>query len=588
MTVVAAAQVIKTRTALNALGWMIDCDPGPIMLVMSSKEQADDVVEQRVRPFLERTPTLAARRSHSKAHWKTDELWFDRCILRIAGSNSASQLSSHSIRWLILDEVDKFRGQTEKHGSSVALAEARTKAWGTLAKTLAFSTPTTKFGAIWRRFLAGTQERYWVPCPHCGEFQILKFEQIRVATSAGTSPAARGSGARASGVASATTIGSVATSTTNPEVAFEQAHYECVVCRGKILDHHKTEMLDRGQWRALVTGRRHRSFHIGGLYSPVLGFGYFARRFMLCHPLDESGNVIARSKPYPDALQAFQNEDLGELWEEPGEAATDEQILSHRDESYGPGECPTSSPFEVILYADVQHSGCYYVIRAYGPHETSYLLDYGFTLSCEELQPIGQNQYRTPGDGLVSVTRVALDSSDGTQVDHIYEVCRRFKWTAVKNYDISQQPQPVRLGKGPAGVRLILVQTPYFKDYLMRKLQIHLGDPGAFHLHRETGLDYVRHMTCEKRVDDVDQFGAPRVSWVQSHPDNHWFDCEVGQLAIAYVLRLRYRHLPEDTARRRQERNTRDDLHNRTARRRERIDRMRDRVGARLRRRNRR
>jgi hypothetical protein len=51
----------------------------------------------------------------------------------------------------------------------------------------------------------------------------------------------------------------------------ETAHYECVHCGGVIEEHHKTAILQVGEWRATAGGTDPGTigFHLSALYSPV-------------------------------------------------------------------------------------------------------------------------------------------------------------------------------------------------------------------------------------------------------------------------------------------------------------------------------
>ncbi|MFZ1415330.1 MAG: phage terminase large subunit family protein, partial [Defluviicoccus sp.] len=65
-------------------------------------------------------------------------------------------------------------------GDPVALAEARTRTFSWRRKVFLASTPTIKgLSRIEREYEASDQRRYFVPCPHCGHRQWLKFERLR-------------------------------------------------------------------------------------------------------------------------------------------------------------------------------------------------------------------------------------------------------------------------------------------------------------------------------------------------------------------------------------------------------------------------
>lgn len=71
-------------------------------------------------------------------------------------------------------------GATKKEANPYNLAVERTKTYGYSKKIYTCSTPTLKTNYIWRfHERAEAQKYYFVPCPHCGEMIILKWQQVR-------------------------------------------------------------------------------------------------------------------------------------------------------------------------------------------------------------------------------------------------------------------------------------------------------------------------------------------------------------------------------------------------------------------------
>src|SRR3712207_3819063 len=214
----------------------------------------------------------------------------------MTGANSAVGLRSMSARFLFLDEVDAYPGDVEGEGDPVALAEARARTFGWRRKTLLVSTPTISgLSRIEREYQATDQRRYFVPCPHCGAMQWLRFERLVWE---------RG----------------------QPETA----RYLCEACDGPIGEQHKTAMLAAGEWRATAeAGDPHAiGFHISALYSPVgwFAWGQAAREWEAAQGDDR-------------AIKTFRNTALGECWQESGEAP-DWQRLYDRREDWSPGTVP--------------------------------------------------------------------------------------------------------------------------------------------------------------------------------------------------------------------------------------------------------
>jgi len=86
----------------------------------------------------------------------------------------------------------------------------------TRRKIFLVSTPTVHgISRIEKEFESSDKRYFFVPCPHCNHYQVLKWPQIKWQDK-------------------------------NPNTA----HYVCIECNGKIENHQKTEMLARGEWRA--------------------------------------------------------------------------------------------------------------------------------------------------------------------------------------------------------------------------------------------------------------------------------------------------------------------------------------------------
>ena len=56
-----AAQLGKSETGNNWLGYIIDNEPGPVMCVQPTTGMAKRFSRQRIAPMLEETPPFAAR-----------------------------------------------------------------------------------------------------------------------------------------------------------------------------------------------------------------------------------------------------------------------------------------------------------------------------------------------------------------------------------------------------------------------------------------------------------------------------------------------------------------------------------------------
>jgi len=108
ITVMAASQVGKTEAMYNMLGYIIDQDPGPTLIVLPRENDAKSISYKRVLPMIEDSAVLRSHLPKIMDDITKLEYSLDRMILYFAGSNSPADLASRPIRYLFLDEVDKY------------------------------------------------------------------------------------------------------------------------------------------------------------------------------------------------------------------------------------------------------------------------------------------------------------------------------------------------------------------------------------------------------------------------------------------------------------------------------------------------
>ena len=214
-----AAQVGATEAGNNWIGYVIHHAPGPMLAVQPTVELAKRFSRQRIDPLIAESPALRGRVKPQRSRDAGNTMLskeFPAGLLVITGANSAVGLRSMPARYLFLDEVDAYPPSAGEEGDPVALAEARTRTFAWRSKIFLASTPTIHgVSRIEREFEASDQRRFFVPCPHCGHEQALRFERLRWEKS-------------------------------RPETA----HYACEACEEAIEERHKTAMMAAGRWRA--------------------------------------------------------------------------------------------------------------------------------------------------------------------------------------------------------------------------------------------------------------------------------------------------------------------------------------------------
>lgn len=502
-------QVGGTEALLNILGWVIQQDPSPTMVVYPSDDLAESIVVNRIHPMLRASPPLKER-WHENESTKL-ELQFDGMYLNLVGSNSPSKLASKAIRFLLLDEVDKFPGASKKEADPISLARERTKTFRN-RKIFITSTPTLKTGHIWKALEDSDEVRhFFVPCPHCGKYIELKWSQVRFPDEEGMSYADRA----------------------------EFANYVCQECGCVITDRDKPQMLRYGEWRTVdsrATVVKKVAFWLNTLYSPFVRFSEIAKEFLT-------------SKNDPEDFQNFTNSWLAEPWEDTKLKTNADTVMERQTElpEY------TVPEWAKLLTAgvDVQETSVYWTIRAWGNYLTSQNIAHGQAFSFAEIERIMNLQYNRDGGGEPMVVQLALiDSGDNT--DTVYDFCAsNSEWAIPSKGSSHPMDTHFKLSKvnktdsKAYGMTLAIIDTGKYKDMIAGRMKKENGT-GSWMVYQGCDREYAEQVTSEHKVNEksgnrVVQKWKPK----SSHADNHYLDCEVYAMTAADMLGARTLHLDE-------------------------------------------
>lgn len=496
-------QLGGTEALNNMICFSVAQDPAPMMIVYPTSELADSVVEQRIKPMLKAS-------KETKKHFKEKnsskkELQFDNMYISIVGSNSPSELASRPIRYLFLDEVDKYPSESKKEADPISLAVERTKTFNN-RKIYMCSTPTTRTGHIWEeKEKADIEKHYFVPCPHCGELIELKFSQIRWPDDNEKLSAADKA---------------------------EFAQYICQECGNVINDSDKMEMLQKGKWETVKENTKFTktvAFWINTLYSPFTRFSQIAKAYLI-------------AKDDTEALHNFTNSWLAEPWEDT-KLKTNAETVMERQTDLPEFVVPEWTRL-LTAGVDVQETSLYYIIRAWGEYLTSQLITRGQVTSFRDIERVMNLEYMKP-DGTVKLVDLCLIDS-GDQTDEVYdfaamnsEWCLPSKGTSsmVNYFKLSSVN---KTSSKAYGMTLALVDGGKYKDMIAGRMKRENGT-GSWMVFDGIDLEYCTQVTAEHKITEKGGGGKLRTRWVQktSHADNHYLDCEVYGMAAADILGVR-------------------------------------------------
>ena len=182
ITVMKSARVGYTKMINHAIGYHVHQDACPIMVVQPTVEDAQGYSKEEIAPMLRDTPCLAGLVSESKAKDGNNTILqknFPGGTLSLVGANSPRGFRRVSRRVVLFDEVDGYPASAGSEGDQIKLGIKRTEYYWN-RKIIAGSTPTVKdFSRIERMYEESDKRRYFVPCPECGEMQVLEWENIK-------------------------------------------------------------------------------------------------------------------------------------------------------------------------------------------------------------------------------------------------------------------------------------------------------------------------------------------------------------------------------------------------------------------------
>jgi phage terminase large subunit GpA-like protein len=514
MVMMCAAQMMKTLIMLVFLGYVIDVDPGPVLIVQPAADDADSFSKERIAPMVRDVPCVAAKVEETRGRDSGNTILQKRFRggqVSLTGAISPRGLRRRSVRYLLLDEVDGYEDTAE--GDPVDLAMMRTVTFWN-RKVAMCSTPTIQGRSrIDRAFEDSDKRRYFVPCPFCEHEQVLNWAGVKWGVIEGE------------------------------VVEPGDAHYECEECKALIPHYRKLDMLEKGHWVKTNPDGRYPGFHISRLYAPDWSWG----RIVV--------DKFLPAKDNPIKLQSFVNTILAETWKSPGENAPDWEKLSSRIEEYRLGTIPAGVLF-LTSGVDVQKSWIEGYVWGWGRGHQRWVVDrfrfegdpYG-TEVWAALEAQLARTYRHPSGVDMPIARMAVDSGHAT--NEVYLFVRRVgigRAIAVDGRDrgvaLVSSPSAVDITiqgrKLSKGVKIWPVNVSTAKSELyghLNKERPKEGEPyPAGWVHFATGLDeeFFRQMTAEQLQSKVVK-GYTKFEWVKTRERNEALDCANYARAAANV-----------------------------------------------------
>ncbi|WP_051261597.1 terminase gpA endonuclease subunit [Desulfovibrio inopinatus] len=511
-----------TDSTHNCIGSLIDQAPGPVMYVFPDRDMCGENFKDRILPMIQASPRLSTFLVGSSDDVSSKRIKLRHTAIYGAWSGSASRLGNKPIRYLVLDEIDKYQ-QNKNEASSLVLAEKRTTTYKHERKIWKISTPTVESGPIWVALTTEAQRvfDYYVRCPDCGRSVLMDFDRVRWP-----------GGGEA-----------------DPERVYSErlAEYHCQECGSVWDDFQRDKAVRLGEWRDRASGMELFSclktakpvkigFHLPAWVSPFVSLSDCARAFL-------------KGLKSLDALKEYCTQYAAKPWKVVHKERAEDDILRFRSDV--PENVVPSGAVALTAGIDTQDHGFYYLIMAWcgvGEVLEPRVIRYGFVEAYKALETsVLDGAYRNTESEDFYVNQACWDAM-GHRTKEVYDWCiargggvvpikgeqrlaRPWQVSRIEHYP---DGRPI-----PGGLGLYRLHTTFFKDALARKLEMNPGDPGCIRLHAGTETGFARQWCVEFRNDNG----------VWECPEgkaNHYWDCAVYAMAAGDIIDVERMYSPED------------------------------------------
>jgi phage terminase large subunit GpA-like protein len=528
-----ASRLGKTTTCLSLMAWIAGTNPRNMMFAGPTKDAVGRVIGSRLYPILSSTEgvrnQLLPEMRRSKLHVKLGS-----CQIFVGWSGSETSLADVGAYYGHASEIDKWDESTSKEGDALMLFENRFKGFPDHKKIFE-STPTIKGKSrIEKKLAQSNQHHRYVPCPHCGEYQIL-VKGIE------GSPGGFDWDRDRNG-------------NSDPEVALLTAHYVCRYCEGKIENHHRTTMLRSGVWvpagcsitpDGIVHGRAYRHG------SDSVGFGPLASWYALTETWGNFARLWIQAQKKPRELQDVVNSYMGETWEARRTKSTPEKTGQRLKTTIARGLLPAWTRLLTVTIDQQASEGGYRVwaLEAHGDNFQAHVVDIGLTRSLEEIWDNVIRRSYEHLDGGNPMTPHAAGVDSGWEAKKTYDFCNSHSGMQALKGSSTDIGEPYRLSvvkEGQhTGQSLMLVNTDFWETDLQARLDERLPEePESLSLFEGAERDFdLLEQLCNSTVSDkLDKRGNAKLLWIkknENHPNDY-------RDAIRYGLALAHAFVAED------------------------------------------
>lgn len=539
VTVMGSAQWGKTESVLlpTIAVWHITT-PLNSLVVQPTTATAREFARNKWNAFRRNVPAVREIFGAGAVNYDTllDQETIDQTgSLKITSAGSPDDLAQTSRRLVAMDDLSKF--EMNEKGDPEAMAESRASAFDD-GKILRLSTPQIKGTCRITKALARSDQRqFHVPCPHCGTFAPLTWENFRA--------------------------------NIDPE-NLQDAHFKCDSCKEKIGYGDKEKIVGMGDWFASNPNGDHPGFHLWRAYAPQRDWVSIAVEYARVMGWSTLGSVetseaALKATVEAETEQTFYNDVLGLPYEQVS-GGPDWSALRDRAEGYEDALPRRVVPARgVILTAgvDCQADRTEVHIVAHGQNLRRWVIDYVVIPHCitEEaagaaLDALLKATFRTQKGLALQLDMLAIDQNAFT--DAVKAWGKKHPWTRVILVRGSQSQNgpllsPMRdelrnNGKAPRVQkrRWNLNVSQMKADFYGWLDKIDPLSRGFVAFAKDLGDEYYRQITSEIRVLERSRSGAVTAKWKLVEPTRRNEALDTMNYATAAAIRKGWMSMTEE------------------------------------------
>ncbi|EAA7483516.1 phage terminase large subunit family protein [Salmonella enterica] len=535
VNLIKSARVGYTKMLLGVEGYFIEHKSRNSLLFQPTDSSAEDFMKSHVEPTIRDVPVLLKLAPWFGRKHRDNTLTLKRFSSGVGfwclGGAAAKNYREKSVDVVCYDELSSFEPDVEKEGSPTLLGDKRIEG-SVWPKSIRGSTPKIK-GTCQIEKAANESAhfmRFYVPCPHCGEEQYLKFGD------------------------SDTPFG-LKWEKGKPETVYYLCEHNGCVIRQSELDQTEGRWIcdNTGMWTCdgltfysaggeEIPPPRSITFHIWTAYSPFTTWVQIVYDW-----LDALKD--------PNGVKTFINTTLGEPYEEPVAEKLDYELLMEKVCHYG-----AQVPMRVVYLTagiDSQKNRFEIYVWGWAPGEEAFLIDKIIIMG----RPDDENtllrvdaainrKYRHADGTDMSISRVCWDTG-GIDQDIVYKRSKKhgiFRVLPIKGASVYGKPvitMPKKRNQN--GVFLCEVGSDTAKELLYARMKLPaapMGQEEPYSVRFPDNPDVftdveAKQLVAEELVEKV-VGGKIKLLWDARGRRNEALDCLVYAYAALRVSMQRW------------------------------------------------